>query len=76
MSDFEQTSMNQGIGYPLDKYGATTASMARTPTLAERLDLAVRRAEEQLAAVTTARDVFNRNPDLEVLLNVMQKGLF
>lgn len=50
--------------------------MARTPNLQQRLDMAVAQAEERLAAVKEAREIFQRNPDLEKLLNVMQRGLF
>lgn len=50
--------------------------MARMPTLKERLDLSVKQAEERLAAVVRARAIFERNPDLEELLNIMQKNHF
>lgn len=50
--------------------------MCRTPTLQERLDLAVQQAEERLASVKEARDIFARNPDIERLLNIMQRGSF
>ncbi len=48
----------------------------RMPTLKERLDLAVKQAEERLAAVKEAREIFGRNPDIERLLDIMQKGSF
>lgn len=51
-------------------------SMARIPTLKERLDLAVQQAEEKLAAVKEARDIFTRNPDMERLLDIMQRSHF
>ena len=50
--------------------------MAHQPTLQQRLDLAVRQAEERLAAVKEARDILARNPDLEKLLNIMQRSHF
>jgi hypothetical protein len=50
--------------------------MALEPTLKTRLDLAVKQAEERLKAVQEAREIFERNPDLEKLLNLMQRGLF
>lgn len=50
--------------------------MAITPTLKQRLEGAVNRAEEQLAAAKEARELFDRNPDIEKLLNLMQRGLF
>lgn len=61
-------------------YGAeqcdVSMKMAHEPSLQQRLDLAVKQAEERLAAVTQAREIFQRNPDLELLLNLMQRGLF
>lgn len=59
----------QTSNYPEEK-------MARMPTLAERLDLAVRQAEERLASAKRAKELFTKNPDLEELLNIMQKGHF
>lgn len=50
--------------------------MASQPTLQQRLDSAVRQAEERLEAVKKAREIFQRNPDMETLLNIMQRGLF
>ena len=63
-----------GRNYPVDE--CATAKMAYEPSLQQRLDLAVKQAEERLAAVTQAREIFQRNPDLELLLNLMQRGLF
>jgi hypothetical protein len=60
-----------GVGSALQQ-----GNLCRMPTLQERLDLAVTQAEERLAAVKQARDIFARNPDMELLLNLMQKGLF
>lgn len=54
----------------------SSAKMAMTPTLKQRLEGAVNRAEEQLAAAKEARELFDRNPDIEKLLNLMQRGLF
>lgn len=50
--------------------------MVGMPTLRQRLDMAVKQAEERLAAVTEARELFDRNPDIEKLLNIMQKAHF
>lgn len=52
------------------------AKMARQPTLQERLDLAVAQAEDRLAKVKEAREIFSRNPDIERLLNLMQSNTF
>lgn len=46
------------------------------PTLAQRIDGAVRSAEERLAAVKEASEILARNPDLERLLNIMQRNHF
>ena len=50
--------------------------MAREPNLRIRLDLAVKQAEEKLAAVKRAKEIFDKNPDLEELLNIMQRSHF
>lgn len=62
-------------------YGGETAAcdspqMARMPSMKERLELAVKQAEEKLAMAQRARELFNRNPDLEELLNIMQRSHF
>lgn len=55
--------------YPSEK-------MVRMPTMKERLELAVREAEAKLAIAKRARELFDKNPDLEELLDLMQKGRF
>lgn len=50
--------------------------MATAPTLKQRLEFAVVEAEQRLTEAKEARDIFDRNPDLERLLNIMQKGRF
>ena len=60
---------------PQAYYGGE-AKMARMPTLKERLDLAVTQAEERLSAVKEAREIFSRNPDIEKLLDLMQRSHF
>lgn len=65
-------------------YGAQTATpyydngakMASIPTLKQRLDMAVEQAENRLAAVKEAREIFERNPDIERLLDIMQRSHF
>lgn len=61
---------------PGPSYYASQEKMARMATLKERLDLAVRQAEERLAAVKEAREIFERNPDIERLLDIMQRSHF
>lgn len=46
------------------------------PTMKVRLAEAVKRAEERLAVAKEAKELLDKNPDLERLLNLMQKGLF
>jgi len=66
--------------YELQKYAQESpqaaSGMVRLPTLKERLALAVTNAEEQLANAQEAKEIFDRNPDLERLLDLMQKGRF
>ena len=58
----------------LDKQCAS--SMAYMPNLKQRLELAVQQAEERLLAVKEAKEIFDRNPDIERLLDIMQRGHF
>lgn len=57
-------------GYPME------AKMASMPTLKQRLDMAVREAEERLKSAQRAREIFEKHPDLEELLNIMQRSHF
>ena len=50
--------------------------MASIPTVRQRFELAVAQAEEKLAAVKRARELFDKNPDLEELLDIMQRAHF
>lgn len=50
--------------------------MASMPTLRQRLDMAVKQAEERLTAVKEAKEIFDRNPDVERLLDLMQRSHF
>ncbi len=74
--------MNGLIGggdYPYEQAQAgslANAKMVSVPTLRQRLDMAVQQAEERLTAVKEARELFDRNPDMEKLLNIMQKAHF
>lgn len=56
--------------------GYVGEKMAYQPTLKQRLDLAVKHAEDRLVAVKRARQLFDQNPDLEELLNIMQRAHF
>ena len=50
--------------------------MAHQPTMKQRLDLAVKQAEDRLAKVKEAQEIFERNPDIERLLDIMQSAHF
>ncbi len=67
----------------MDNYfGGDQTAMAKSAyplgnlTLKSRLEHAVRDAEERLKDAKEAKEIFDRNPDLEKLLNIMQKGRF
>ena len=70
--------MNENFGAltPLGYGSESSAKMAHMPSLKQRLDMAVQQAEERLAAVNRAREIFDKNPDLEELLNIMQRSHF
>jgi len=70
--------MDEQYNYPLAIQGASyeQPKMAHQPTLKQRLDMAVKQAEEKLKTVQEAREIFAKNPDLEKLLDLMQKGWF
>jgi hypothetical protein len=55
--------------YPQEK-------MCRQPSLQERLKMAVDQAEEKLSAVKRAAEILAKNPELEELLNIMQRSHF
>lgn len=46
------------------------------PTLKSRLEYAVAEAEARLAEAKRAREILNAHPELEELLNIMQRGRF
>ncbi len=62
---------NQGASqpHPIEK-------MVRQPTLKERLAFAVEQAEKKLQDTKRAKEILDKNPELEELLNIMQRGNF
>lgn len=44
------------------------------PTLKQRLELAVQQAEQNLADAKRAREIFDKNPELEELINILNRG--
>lgn len=55
---------------------AGMGGVARMPTLKDRLEQSVRDAESRLKDAVRAREILNAHPELEELLNIMQKGRF
>jgi len=52
------------------------AKQAGVPSLKLRLDRAVKDAESALAEAKRAREILDAHPELEELLNIMQRGRF
>jgi hypothetical protein len=65
----------EGQGVAEQRYDSSP-KMAHVPTMKQRLEMAVKHAEEKLAAAKRARELFDKNPDLEELLNILQRGNF
>ena len=57
-------------------YDMAEQKMVRMPTLKDRLAESVARAEAQLADAKRAKEIFDAHPELEELLNIMQRGRF
>jgi hypothetical protein len=68
--------MNYDMPVPTGPYAGVEAKMASMPTMKQRLEMAVRQAEERLTAAKRARELFDKNPDLEELLNILQRSNF
>jgi hypothetical protein len=60
-----------------EAYDSPTAGQSLAmPSLKTRLNMAVKEAESRLADAKRAAEIFDKNPDLEELLNIMQRGRF
>lgn len=59
--------------YPVEQ---SAAKMVRMPTMKDRLAEAVAHAEAKLADARRAKEIFDAHPELEELLNIMQRGRF
>lgn len=70
----EEFGLNKYLEQSLSTYG--TPKIARQPTLKERLTLVVEQAKIKLNDVKRAKEIFDKNPELEELLNIMQRGNF
>lgn len=55
---------------------ANDAKMIRMPSMKERIAQSVRDAESRLADARRAKEIFDAHPELEELLNIMQRGRF
>lgn len=56
--------------------GLNEAKMVRMPTMKDRLEQAVEDAENKLKDAKRAKEIFDAHPELEELLNIMQRGRF
>ncbi len=52
------------------------AKQARQATHRQRLEQSIKDAEERIAKLKEARELLDRNPDLERLLDIMQQSHF
>ena len=55
---------------------ASSEKMLRMPSIKDRLTDAVKSAEARLADAQRAKEIFDAHPELEELLNIMQRGHF
>lgn len=55
---------------------AYPTKMLSMPTMKQRLEAAVVQARENLANAEEAKEILDRNPDIERLLDIIQKGRF
>ncbi len=67
---------NQGGGLSPLGYAGTEARGVMVPTVKQRIAAAVQQAEARLAAVKRAKEILDKNPDLEELLDIMQRSHF
>ena len=54
----------------------SSGKFLKMPTLKDRLAQAVAEAESRLTDARRAKDILDKHPELEELLNIMQKGRF
>ena len=52
------------------------AKEARQATHRQRLEMSIKSAEDRIAKLKEARELLDRNPDLERLLDIMQQSHF
>lgn len=80
MDDFEQLQKMEAAMQFAGGTGASpnpmSGSIARTPNLRQRAAMAVNEAKIRLADVERAVEILNQHPELEELLNIMQRSHF
>lgn len=54
-----------------DQSEAGLATVGKVPSLKDRLDMGVAKAEENLRKAKRAREILDKNPELEELINIM-----
>ena len=57
-------------------HGSEAPVVVGMQTLKLRLEQAVKNAEQRLAEARRAREILDQHPELEELLNIMQRGHF
>ncbi len=65
---------NAAYGGPAQE--ALVGRLGIAPTMKQRLAGAVQQAEERLQNAKRAKEILDKHPELEELLNIMQKGHF
>ena len=51
-------------------------SYIQPASLRQRLDIALKQAEERMAQLQHVQEILDQNPDIEKLLEIVQKGYF
>lgn len=57
-------------------YNEISAKDAQMPSMKLRLSMAVKEAESKLADAKRAKEILDKHPELEELLNIMQRRSF
>ena len=66
-------SENVSMAYSNPSY---SGAQVRPANMKERLDMAIKQAEVKLADVKRAKEIFEKHPALEELINIMQRNNF
>ncbi len=68
--------VGQGPMTETNQYYDSSKIVGQRMTMKVRLEMAVAEAEKKLADVKRAKEIFEKNPDLEELLNIMGRSNF